>query len=153
MTPSTASIPHRTALNGDERPRVAVATKREREDSVRVVDACFTVGKNGREFVEPGTPGAHGELPNPTSRVEATVRILRREALVQMIVRRDDDVDALGVQDVPELLHLVLASMPPGAEARVVEVRDRAPVSVALEIGDEPEALRDIPRAGTAVFR
>src|SRR5687767_11491553 len=128
MTISTAEVPRRSAIDGKEGPPVPPLVERQREDTVCVVDAHLAIRQDSRELVELRAPRADGELPNATSLVGVSFGVLRCEPLVQVIVRRDDDIDALRIQNVPELLHLVLASVSPRAEARMMEVRDGAPI-------------------------
>src|SRR5690242_3546558 len=57
----------------------------------------------------------------------------------------------VGIQYVPDLLHLILIAMHPGAEARMVEVGDRAlRAAVRRQIGSKPQLLRDVSGAGAA---
>ena len=64
---------------------------------------------------------------------------------------RDHEVHAVEIEQVPDLLHLKMISVHAGAEARMMEVRDRAlRARVRREIGREPRLLRHVARARTA---
>jgi hypothetical protein len=118
---------------------------------VLVVVPDLAVRDNRREFVELGAARSDRELADAATLVGIALGILRREPLVEMIVGGDDDVDAVRVEDVPELLlHLVLASVSPLAEARMMEVGNGAAPAMPSQIGEQPEPLQDVARARTA---
>ena len=82
-----------------------------------------------------------------------TFGVLRRKALIQMIVSRNHEIDVRRVQQIPELLHLVLAAVQSRAVAGMMEIRDGALLAVRREIGREPFALRDVTGASAALVR
>src|SRR3954468_24962262 len=115
------------AVHRLECPRIFAVPEGERDHSVLVIDEDFTVRLTRADAVELRAPRANGELADAGSWIASSYGVLRREALVQVIVPRHDHIDAVGVHDVPYLLHLIVIAMRARAEAGMMEVGDGTP--------------------------
>ena len=94
MTAPTAAVrPGRAAAAGrlQELPRVAVVAEHQLEHAVVVAVARFAVGPRAQERRRKGAAGADHELAHAALVVAPAIGVLRRKALVQMIVAGQDD--------------------------------------------------------------
>jgi hypothetical protein len=136
------------SIGRDERPSVAARAEAERQYAVLAGDQHFAVRNALVPRAEGRSSGTDDDLANPERQVAATVGILRGEALVLVIVSGEHDIDAMGVHDVPDLLHLIMIAVIAGAESRVVEIGDGAAIgAVHREVVDKPRLLRDVAGA------
>src|SRR5579884_858219 len=126
-----------------ELPSIAVARQRELDDA-EGFDLHLAVGGVRHEIVERRAAGADGELADALRLVAQAVRRLRREALIEMIVAVEDDLDAGVVEDAPEIAHVGVEAVRARREQRMVPVRERALVAVRREVGLKPRPLRRV---------
>src|SRR5687768_16270453 len=112
-----AGIAERGALDWDELPGVAAVLQRERPDTPHAGQR-FAVGGSSRQLIRVGAASAHDELPDAALWIERAVGGLRRAPLVDVIVPVDDEVDVVLVKDAPQLAHVAIGSVRPGAEER-----------------------------------
>ena len=94
----------------DEAPRVDPGTERELEDTEARPVARLAVRPRAEEPAEALPPGSDDELAHSALEVEPSARVLRREALVVVVVPDEDDVGTRVDQRLPE--RRVLRSFP-----------------------------------------
>ena len=92
MTPAVAGVRERSALRGDEPPVVTLGMEGELEYAVGVVVVDLAVGKWTPDLVVALATGAHHELADAALGVRLSARVLRREALVVVLVAGEDHV-------------------------------------------------------------
>src|SRR4029079_2892508 len=94
-------VGERPAAGRDEPPRVgAVVAESEPQRTPGRVVGGLQVGGAGRERVQPDSPGADHEGPQPCAGRGDAVRVLLREALIVMVAGLYDDVGAGRVERV-----------------------------------------------------
>src|SRR6266516_2220847 len=127
--------------NRDELPAVGLWRQCQLEDTV-VRAAGLAVGDRGPEPVSAAAPCPYHELAYPPRGVGSAVRGLEREALVVVLVSRQDHVRPGLVQRLPQRLRLRLAAGGRArAEAGVMPISERADFGVRGEVGAEPALL------------
>src|SRR6266508_1875755 len=85
MTVARARVVHTLAVDQNELPLVSAVAERERCDPPDR-RACFAVELDEAKRVRRRAPGADDELADAARRIVPPVRVLRREALVRVIV-------------------------------------------------------------------
>ena len=132
-----------------EAPVVATLVQRQLHHAMSVVEAHGAVRLRCAEAVGHVAARADGDLRDPVGQVEAAERVLRQEALVDVLVAVEDEVGAVLVQRLPDEAHVGVV---PVDVARAVEVvvegRERADRGVVREVVPQPGVLR---RAEAAV--
>jgi hypothetical protein len=91
------------------------------------------------------TARPHDELADAPSRRTFATGGYAGEALVAVGVPIEDDIGVMVVKDVPEGLHLGAIVATTGSIEGVVEVGQRAPPSVAVEVSVQPAPLGGFP--------
>src|SRR5690606_3453026 len=134
-----ALVAHR-AVGRDEGPAVGVLVQLELQHAGGAVDPALAVGLDAVERAQVRAAGADHELADAVG-VGVAVGVLRREALVVVVVAGEREVDARLVSHPPELAQVAVAAVRPGAEAGMVPVRDGAGRGVRGEVGREPREL------------
>ena len=115
MAAGAAGVAEARAVDRHELPLIAAGVEREDRDAPGG-RAHLAVGCDARELVERGAAGADDELADAARRIGAAIRILRREALVGVVVAVDDEIDVEVVQRAPEVAHVGIVAVPAGAE-------------------------------------
>src|SRR5206468_11323050 len=88
--------------------------------------------------VEAGATGAHDERADAIGRVEHGSRVLRREALIAVLVAVHHDLRAVRVQGVPQrLIPRVTGDVDAGDEPGLVPIGERAAPAVERERSEE----------------
>ena len=82
------------------------------------------------------------ELSNTKQRIGRSIRILRREALVVVVVPVQHHISACRIEVSPQLLGRSVVSVLSGAEAGLVPVRERAGIGMRGQVGKQPPFLR-----------
>src|SRR5215208_6236660 len=119
----------REALAGlwDELPLVARGVQGQLQDAIAVAVADLAVGPGRAEAVVARAAGADDELPDASTRIGLSRRVLRRKPLVVVLVAREHDIGVEVVQRLPDRPHRVGPAMAgSGAEERVMPVGQRA---------------------------
>ncbi len=118
--------------------------ERQPQDAPARVVAEFAVGKGRPELIQLVAAGADDELADATRGIRRSVALLRRKPLVDVLVPRQHDLHAGGVQRIEERPHLPVAAVGrTRVERRIVPIRDRAQAAAGLrEIRLQPEVLR-----------
>ncbi len=101
----------------------------------------LAVGLRGSERLVLVAPGADHELPD-TVDVVLLIGVLRCEPLIAVVVAVQHDIDPGLIQVGPELGRAGIVAMKPGAEARLVPVREGARVGMSGQILEQPRVLR-----------
>ena len=107
--------------NWKELPLIAAVCERELQDAVHAAER-LAVGRRTVRAVQRRAARSHRELPNPAHRIGAAVRILRSEALVEMLVASDHDVRVELVEHAPDLAHARVGAVRARTERRPVPV-------------------------------
>ena len=139
---ATPGIRERLAGNGDELPGIRPVSQREPQHAGDSGSSHLAVRLGRRDGARPHPARAHRELPDPPLRIEHPGRTLRREALVQLVVRVEHERGAGGVEIVPERLDLGAHGCPRRAEAGEVPDGEDALLGVRGQVGLEPLLLR-----------
>src|SRR3989454_577962 len=127
--------------NRDELPAVGVWRQCQLEDTV-VRAARLAVRNRGPEPVGAAAACPDHELADPPRRVGSAIRGLECEALVVVLVSRQDHVRPGLVQRLPQRLRLRLAAVGRArAETGVMPIGERADLRVRGEVGTEPALL------------
>src|SRR5262245_13500352 len=135
------------AVGRVELPAVLARAERQLEDAMRDRRADEAVRRiRVGERPERRTAGADDELADAV-RIRVRRRVLRREALVVVVVAVDDDVGAGRNERLPERPGDRVAAVKPRREARMVPDRECAAGVACREVRGEPAALLGI---GTA---
>src|SRR5262245_41993417 len=140
MTLTNPRILKPSGFSRHELPAIAAGRKREHQHAPRRT-VHFAVWPRPTQRTERRPARADHELADAAVGVEASRGILRREALVIVIVTTDDNVDAELVERPPHIQHLPLIAMFPGAEDGFVEVRHLALRLIRGELGTQPRHL------------
>ena len=112
---SAPRVGERLAGLRHELPVVSVGPQRQLQDAVGVVVPRLAVRHYGRpEPAKADAARADGELPDASVRVERSVGPLRREALVDVEMRVDDEGRPGGVQRLPRRLQQVIRGLRAG---------------------------------------
>src|SRR6267143_3001397 len=143
MAGPAARIPERRPCDGNELPRIAAVVKRQLQHAEAGVVADLTVGNRRPERIPLfAAAGPREVLAHATHRIRDTGGRLRCEALVGVLVSADHQLHAAIIQHLPGGLHARGAAMrSAGAEARVVDVGDRAGRPRSGEIALQPREL------------
>src|SRR5881275_78686 len=125
--------------NRDELPAIGPRCQCQPEDTV-VVAAGLAVGNRGPEPIGAAAPRPDHELADPPHGVGPAVRRLEREALIVVLVSRQDHVRPGFVQRLPQRLRLRVAAVGRArAEAGVMPISERAELGVRGEVGAHPK--------------
>ena len=152
MTPAPAGVEDFAPCRGHEHPFIPAGAESDCEHTVRAVDSYFAVGNDCGERIELRPARADRELPDAPPRVHMADRVLRRKPFVQVVMPRNHDVHIPGVENIPELLHLILTAVQAGAVPGMMEIRERAALVMRGEVGGQPQSLRGIAHARTTVL-
>src|SRR5437870_5803731 len=142
MAPVAPRVAEPGPTGRHEPPVVAVVVQGQLEHPEGLVVADLAVGIHPIDGVVAAPPSADDELPDTSHRVGPSVRVLRREALVVVIMTNEHDVGSRRVQLTPEAVGQLLVAVAAGAESGVVPVGERALGAVSCQVGLEPPALR-----------
>src|SRR3990170_3565160 len=131
--PASASASHEaklenaaSAVSSGSLSAVAVGPQPERQEAVDTGDVALAGGQQRAHRPQAAAAGADHELADARGCRPAAV-VLRREALVVVVVAGEHDVGASGLPGLPERVGaLVAAVQDAGAEARVVPVGEDA---------------------------
>ena len=134
-----AAVEHGSARRA-EGPVVASVMKRQEQHAEVVVVDRLHVRLRGAHFKQRLPAAADDELADAFAGGDLR-GILRREALVHMVVAVEDDVGVRRVEGVPEGRHARAVADPSRAEARVVPVGEGALVGVSGEVALQPGDL------------
>src|SRR5215207_8455385 len=133
-----------------ELPVVVVRTKRQLEDAEGVVVPDLAVRLDRSERVVTVAAHSDDELTDTVLRVGVAGGVHPSEALVNMVVTAENQLDSVVVCRLPELLHREVGTVnAPGAEARLVPHRDRAVALIRGEVVLEPLLLERRVAAGS----
>src|SRR5436190_16033346 len=99
------------------------------------------------EGVRAPAAGPYDELADAACAVQFPRGSLRCEALVVVVVAREDHVRSGCIEVRPERADRRIVAVWPRAEAGMVPVRERAEVAVGGEVGAQPALLRRTPCA------
>jgi hypothetical protein len=102
MARPAACICKRFARLGDEAPVIAVGVQGQGEDAESVIIADFTVRQDRREAIVVPPSRSHHELTQAMRGVSPTIWVLRRKALVVVVVSIEHDLRATLIQVLPE---------------------------------------------------
>ena len=116
------------ARDGDEPPVVAAGFERELQNPRSVRDPRLAVGLDRAERTLLCSSGADHELPYAPTWIAGAVGPLWGKALLVVVVAVHDHVCVRPVERLPGGRHLGLVAVLAGAEERVVEVGQRAPL-------------------------
>ena len=117
--------------------------KREFEDAEGVGVADFAREERCAERAMILAAGAYDEFADSVREIRLPVGILRRKALVVVIVTIHDHRRVSGVEVLPKRLHLeVVAMRAAGTEERLVPVRESAGGGMRLQVLAQPLFLR-----------
>src|SRR5437762_1391755 len=143
MAGPAARIPERRPRDGNELPAIAAVVERQLQHAEAGVVADLAVGDRRPERIPLfAAAGPRDELAHAPHRIRDTGRRLRCEALVVVLVSADHHLHAAVIQHLPGGLHPGGAAMRGArAEARVVDVGDRAGRPRGLEIALQPREL------------
>src|SRR5713101_7857174 len=124
---------------GNELPVIAAGLEGELPDSEGGGIAQFAVGLRFTEGAVIFAAGANDELANAASGIWSTVRRLRGEALVIVLVAGDDELGVGIVKSLEEGLDgEVVAVSAAGTEERLVPIGERTGGGMRSEISAEP---------------
>ena len=146
-------IGERLPGDGDELPGVRARVQGELEHPPRAGIPYLAVRHRRRTTtVEAGATGAHDERADAVGRVEHGSRVLRREALIAVLVAVHHDLRAVRVQGVPQrLIPRVTGDVDAGDEPGLVPIGERAAPAVEREVAAQPlhlgRAWRDVELA------
>ena len=142
VAPGLARVGVVPASHGDELPVVKARTEVELQHTGGV-DLLGLHARFVRAVLSPArrTARPHDELADAPSRRTFATGAYAGEALVAVGVPIEDHVGVMVVKDVPEGLHLGAIVATTGSIERVVEVGQRAPPSVAVEVCAQPSPL------------
>ena len=101
----------------------------------------LAVGRSGLHRARRDPARADDELPDAVGVVPSRPRVLRREALVVMVVAIQHDLGARSIEDVPERLDGRDVAVLAGCEARMMPVGEDVVARVIREVRPEPPAL------------
>ena len=140
---AASRIGERPALLGDEFPAVASGLQVQLDDPVRAGVPHLAVRSDRSEAVGVGAAGADDELADTRGRIGHTVRVLRRKALVLVVVPVENDFGSAVVQSRSSTAAIAVVTAVHGArgEQRVVEVRERARSRARGQVGAQPLLL------------
>src|SRR4051794_24612545 len=113
-----AALPRvpRGAVGGNELPAVVVAMQNEHQHAPDT-RLHLAVGLNAAgNRIESAAAGADHELADAVHRIRGAVGILRREALVYVVVPVDHDVDFEVIERPPYVPHRAVVAVRPRAE-------------------------------------
>src|SRR6476620_10434077 len=145
---STTGVRERTSGFRNELPVVARRVQRQLQDPESIgVDDLAVRNRGADRFVL--SPARTDDDLADSVHDRVLIRVLRREALVLMVVAVEHYVGTGVVQVVPPISKRVVAAVGTGAEPRFVPVRERAKVLVCGQVVLEPYRLRR-PRAAAA---
>ncbi len=143
MTDTAARIGEGLPCFGNELPIVPVGLQRKFEDAKRGKVANFAVGFRRAERTVALSAGANDKFTDAAFGIGSTVRRLRSEALVVVIVAVDDDVGIRSVEGIPERFQgQIVAMRAARTEERFVPVGQCARHRMRGEIGAQPLFLR-----------
>src|SRR5918993_4397495 len=130
------------ARHGDELPVVKARTEVELQHT-ESVDLLGLHARFVRALLRAArrTTRPHDELADAPCRRTFTTRGYAGEALVAVGIPIEDHVGVMVVKDVPEGLHLGAIVSATGSIERVVEIGQRAPRPVAVEVSPQPVPL------------
>src|SRR5918994_3070059 len=146
VAPGPARVSVVPAHHGDELPVVKARTEFELQHTggvdllglhARVVGALLRLARSAAR--------PHDELADAPSRRTCATGGYAGEALVAVGMPIEDDLGVMVVKDVPEGLHLGGIEASTGSIERVLEVGQRAPRSVAVEVFPQPVPLGGFP--------
>src|SRR5256886_10114636 len=138
-----ARIPGRSPRDGNAPRGIAAVVERQLQHAEAGVVADLAVGDRRPERIPLfAAAGPGDELANAPHRIGDTGGFLRSEALVVVLVSAAHLLHAAVIHHLPGGLHAGGAAMRrPGAEARVVDVGDRAGRPRGREIALQPREL------------
>ena len=141
MTAGGARVAERLPRDRHELPAVARVVERELQDAEAAAAPDLAVRPNRAERHDFGAARAHDELPDPLCRVGHAGRRLRREPLVERVVRIHHHIHARAVQHVPQRSDGGVGGIL-GVEQWVVPVGEGAARRVRGQVGTQPLDLR-----------
>src|SRR4051812_25340576 len=143
VTDVATDVGEGVAGDGQELPRVAIDIEHEPDDTVARAVARLAAGdERAGETIMAVAAGADYEAARSAG-IERAIRILGGEALIEMIVPGQDDIDAAILERPPQVAHERLASVHRARrEPRMVPVRERTGGAVCREIRTQPALLR-----------
>ena len=105
MTCATTGIGERSALLGDEEPFIRIGKKRKLENPERFVVAHLAVVLRRTERAQILATGADHKFTHAAWDIGLTLRILRREAFVVVVVAVNHHVGSGIVKGLPKWVH------------------------------------------------
>ncbi len=123
--------------HGNKFPIIAGRMKRKLQHAKGCGVVDLAIRLNILKWIWRTPTSAHDKLTN-APRVCLSVWVLRREALVVVIVAIDDDIHAKLIQHMPSIPHVGVIAMIAGVEERVVPVGDGALRRIRGEVGTQP---------------
>src|SRR5947207_13459919 len=112
MTRAGSGILKRLAIHRNKLPLETIVPKPEHRDTPRR-SPRFAVGVHCLNFRPRGSTGTDDELPDSAIGIGTAVRVLRREALVHMIVAVDHEVHVELVERAPDVAHVRVVAISP----------------------------------------
>src|SRR5260370_21580979 len=148
MAEAASRIRERATGDGNVLPVVPMVVRCDLQHAEGAVAADFARGLRFAKASLIFAAGADDELTDAAGRVGNSVRVLRSETLVVVIVAVQYNVRAGRVKIIPEILHFrAVAVFIAGTETRHMPKRQRAVGPVLLEVLSQPLFL---PRAFAA---
>src|SRR5918996_4332650 len=121
MTVTAAHIAKACTSHWPEFPLIGAVVQCEHEYTPGTADdLAFPAGWPDWSQMRPAC--SHGELPDSALQVERSIGSLRREALVEMLVSGDDDVDGELVENAPDLTQVSTVAVRAGVEQRAMPI-------------------------------
>ena len=112
MAGSRAGIPERLARLRNKLPVIALGMERQFQDAKGIVIAHFAVGLGNSQWPMRVLPaGTDHELADAVLRVWFSTGVLRRKALVVVIMPADDNFYSRMIKRVPQGLHRGIVSV------------------------------------------
>src|SRR5438876_1517111 len=153
---AAAGIMKGLALFGDKLPSVFSRRERELQHAVSFPFANLAIRRGKAEKVVAASSSPNDNLPYSVCRVGFTLRVLRRESFVGMLVSGKNQVGVRGVQVFPQRLQLGMYGMAleyAAAKKSVMTIGQNASVGMFRKILLQPSLLRRASRAASQGLR
>src|SRR5215212_9133861 len=144
-----ARVGHPPGGCGHQAPVVAPLAQGELRHAERRVVAILAVRRHADEGVAAAAAYPDDQLADAANRVVDALGRLRPEALVEVLVPRQHQVDIARVGAVPGGRHIAVVVVAAGGEARPVPARERAGGRVRRQVLLEPAHLGRLGAAAT----